>query len=418
MTPQPNSLASNAIDTGPAQRLVLLEATIRRGLATFIEVGNALAEIRDARLYREQGFRTFEDYCLKRWRWGRNYANKQIAAARVIQNLGTTVPKSITERQARELVSLSPEQQCEVAATIDFTTATAKDIHIAVKEIGSAAQRTEGQLKRFITVEEWKALSAHEKAALLIPKQTTANFNPQDNNSVEWALQTHNPITGCWHNCPYCYARDIAERFYPQKFQPSLWPDRLAIPLYRHPPKEADTDPSYRNVFVCSMADLFGQWVPAEWIEAVLGVSRKAKDWNFLMLTKFPQRYKEFDLPDNVWAGTSIDMQARVPNAERAMRECKAKIKWLSIEPLIEPITIDLSIFQWIVIGGASKSSQTPEWRPPRAWVEDLTKRAQAAGCAVYHKANLDLRLRDYPGFKRKEPTCAPPVFHYLKAAQ
>jgi hypothetical protein len=133
MTPQPNSLASNAIDTGPAQRLVLLEATIRRGLSTFIEVGNALAEIRDARLYREQGFRTFEDYCLKRWRWGRNYANKQIAAARVIQNLGTTVPNSITERQARELASLPPEQQREVAAAIDFTKATAQDIRVAVE---------------------------------------------------------------------------------------------------------------------------------------------------------------------------------------------------------------------------------------------------------------------------------------------
>jgi hypothetical protein len=129
MTPQPKS------NTQPDKdRLTLLEATIERGLSTFIEVGNALVEIRDDRLYRERGFHTFEDYCRQRWGFGRNYANKQIAASRLVQNLGTTVPKSVTEGQVRELARLPPEQQREVAATIDFTKATAKDIHVAVEQ--------------------------------------------------------------------------------------------------------------------------------------------------------------------------------------------------------------------------------------------------------------------------------------------
>jgi protein gp37 len=145
-------------------------------------------------------------------------------------------------------------------------------------------------------------------------------------------------------------------------------------------------------------------------------VVREAKQWNFLFLTKFPQRLKEFSpFPRNAWVGTTVDLQARVANAERAMRQVDAAVKWVSIEPLIEPITIDFSIFQWIVIGGASASTQTPEWKPPRSWVIDLTARALEAGCAVYHKTNLNSeRLRNYPGVMTKEPDRAPAVFQYL----
>jgi hypothetical protein len=86
-------------------------AVIERGLQTFVEVGNALLEIRDSRLYRES-HGTFEQYCRERWGWGRNYVNKQIAAAEVANNLGTFVPK--TEAVARELAGLDPEQQREI----------------------------------------------------------------------------------------------------------------------------------------------------------------------------------------------------------------------------------------------------------------------------------------------------------------
>ena len=79
---------------------------------TFVEVGQALARIRDEDLYREAGFRTFEAYCRERWDMGRNYANKQIAAAEVVS---TIVPKGLpapsTESQARELAKLQPKDQ-------------------------------------------------------------------------------------------------------------------------------------------------------------------------------------------------------------------------------------------------------------------------------------------------------------------
>ncbi len=266
---------------------------------------------------------------------------------------------------------------------------------------------------------EWNSLPTPERKLVLEMRDAKAKLNSQDKStSIEWARWSWNPVTGCLHNCPYCYARDIADRFYPQKFEPSIVPAALAAPFNTAVPQEAASDLGFKNIFTCSMADLFGNWVPNEWIETVLSVVREAKHWNFLMLTKFPQRLKEFDFPPNAWMGTSIDLQSRVPVAERAMRDVKASVKWLSIEPLIEPITIDFSLFQWVVIGGASASTQTPEWKPPRKWVIDLSARAIAAGCAVYHKDNLNLeRLREYPGFTEPESMQAPKVFQYLKIA-
>lgn len=92
-------------------RLSDLEVAIERGLSTFHSVGSALAEIRDRRLYRAT-HGAFEAYCQERWGMQRNYANKVIAAAEVIGNLGTIVPiLPITESQARPLTKLSPESQ-------------------------------------------------------------------------------------------------------------------------------------------------------------------------------------------------------------------------------------------------------------------------------------------------------------------
>jgi protein gp37 len=393
------------IATAVAQRLAILEATIERGLSTFIEVGNALVEIRDERLYHEQGFRTFEDYCRQRWGWGRNYANKQIAAARVIQNLGTTVPKSVTERQARELASLSAEQQREVAATIDFTKATAKDIHLAVEESNKPESKPAPERESdFITLAQWKSMSDAKQEAAFAIRREDGHFNEQDGENIGWAHWSWNPITGCLHNCTYCYARDIAERFYPQKFEPTLHPARLGIPYHAPVPKQEATN--YRNVFTCSMADLFGKWVPNEWIEAVLKVIEENPQWNFLLLTKFPQRLCEFEFPDNAWLGTSADTQARLKNAQKAMKQVHAKVRWLSLEPMLERMYVDWSYFDWVVMGGASRSSQTPEWRPPWSWICSLTNDAWQNGVAVYHKSNLfPERLQDYPGAIADEPS-------------
>jgi protein gp37 len=271
-----------------------------------------------------------------------------------------------------------------------------------------------GDASPYVILADWQRTGAAERARLLAV-DGAAKFNPQeDAEGIRWARWSWNPVTGCDHGCPYCYARDQANLHYDQGFVPSLWPDRLAAPENTPFPRdriaraEADGSPAgqveamgLRNVFVCSMADLFGPWVPDEWIEEVLRRARAAPSWNFLFLTKSPQRLPGIDFPDNSWVGTTVDRQARVAPAERAFAEVKAKVKWLSVEPMLEPLRFDnLARFDWVVIGGASTSSQTPEWHPPRAWVLALEDECRRLGVPFFEKANLrgGAPLQGYPG--------------------
>lgn len=127
------------LTTVETQELERHERTIERGLTTFVDVGLALLAIRDGRLYRLE-YGTFEEYCRNRWSMARNYANKMIAAAEVVANLGTTVPNlPATESQARPLTALEPEQQRE-AWTLAVETApdgkvTAAIVQAAVETV-------------------------------------------------------------------------------------------------------------------------------------------------------------------------------------------------------------------------------------------------------------------------------------------
>jgi hypothetical protein len=116
-----------------ARRLATLERIIEAGLATFIGVGNALAAIRDERLYRAN-HTTFERYCKGRWQMGRHNANELIRLAAVAENLGEISPKPTIASQVRPLVDLEPEQQREAWKKATETTAnpTAKQVEAAI----------------------------------------------------------------------------------------------------------------------------------------------------------------------------------------------------------------------------------------------------------------------------------------------
>lgn len=238
-------------------------------------------------------------------------------------------------------------------------------------------------------------------------KPTTRSTFNQTNEMVDWAKWTWNPVTGCEHTCFYCYARDIANRFYPEKFTPTNHPERLEAPRNTSIPRIAEMadDPvqrtAWRNVFVCSMADLFGRWVPDEWIEGVFESCRQSPEWNYLFLTKFPQRYMNLDFPETSWVGTSVDEQKRVVNAEKAFRKIEVPVKWLSVEPMLEPLRFsDLRMFDWVVIGGQSRSTGSSETFPDPRWVHDLTDQAIKAGCKVYWKENIAPKVgmfKEYP---------------------
>ena len=237
-----------------------------------------------------------------------------------------------------------------------------------------------------------------------------ASFNETRGEGISWAAWSWNPVTGCLHGCEYCYAREIATstRFaaaYPAGFTPLFHPERLEAPQHTRVPVQYREDSAYKRVFVCSMADLYGRWVPGEWIEQVHASMAASPQWQYITLTKFPDRYEEQPPPPGAWVGTSVDEQKRVRIAERAFSKIEgAAVKWLSLEPLREPLEFsDLSMFDWVVIGGQTATVQpdgpVERFAPPFEWVARIWTQAKEAGCAVHLKPNL-LISDGHPGMQ------------------
>jgi len=150
------------------------------------------------------------------------------------------------------------------------------------------------------------------------------------------------------------------------------------------------------------MADLFGPWVPAEWIDAVMDAVRSAPEWNFIFLSKFPQRMAAVEWPDNALIGATVDTQARVKTTEDAFAAIPARVKFISIEPMLEPIRFDRpEVFDWYILGGRRLTAKLPAFVPPAEWRENLFRQARGVGALVFQKENLGVpeaeRIREFP---------------------
>lgn len=246
-----------------------------------------------------------------------------------------------------------------------------------------------------------KAYQEIKKEEKQKPKPSEKPTFNRTNDNIEWAYWSWNPVTGCKHNCSYCYARDIANRFYEQKFEPTFHENRLSAPQNTPIPK--NDEQGEHNVFVCSMADLFGSWVPDEWIKKVMKSCIEAPDWwNFIFLTKNPKRYQDIkNWPKRCWIGATADTQERADKAIEIFSKLpKDKTLFLSCEPLLEQITIPNNhSIKWLIIGAQSRSSREPEMQPIWQWVETLHYSAVESGLAgkIYWKPNLTIRPRGYP---------------------
>lgn len=227
-----------------------------------------------------------------------------------------------------------------------------------------------------------------------------ATFNQTPGEGISWAEWSWNPVTGCLHGCDYCYAREIAtsdrlKPFYPAGFTPLFHHERLDAPRNTTIPAAHADEDAWHRVFVCSMADLYGRWVPDEWITQVHAAMLANQQWEYLLLTKFPSRYAGLDLPPTAWLGTSVDEQKRVRIAEDAFRRIEGvAVKWLSLEPLKEPLEFtDLSMFDWVVIGAQTETRQpgkvVPAFAPPFEWVARIVDQAREADCKIHLKPNL-----------------------------
>ena len=191
---------------------------------------------------------------------------------------------------------------------------------------------------------------------------------------IEWTNQTWNPVTGCLKGCAYCYARKIAFRFYGD-FQPRFFPERLGQPLELKVPSK---------IFVCSMGEMFGDWVPAAWQKQILNVITDASWHIFQILTKQPQNLAKYSYPENLWLGLSVDKQDAVDGL-RQLLATDARVKFASFEPLLEEINTNLDGLHWIIIGAQTN----PDKQPEEKWVKNLVVEAERCNIPVFMKKNL-----------------------------
>lgn len=219
--------------------------------------------------------------------------------------------------------------------------------------------------------------------------------------AIEWCDYTWNPVTGCKHGCPYCYARKIAERFkgskaWPQGFEPMLHPDRLDAP--RHVGRQYYTPmPKGSAIFVCSMADLFGDWVPDEWISRVMDAAIRVPRHTYIFLTKNPQRYLKIPgdyIKGNHWFGASVSGKPN-PNGYYTiptLQKVPSENRFISFEPLLaDPGPLDLTGIKQVIIGAQTN----PDQHVGLEWVLKICEEADRAGAKVFMKDSLAGRWPD-----------------------
>ena len=266
---------------------------------------------------------------------------------------------------------------------------------------------------------------------------------------IEWCDRTWNPVTGCKHGCPYCYARNITHRFgfridadpghglgdiqrvgkkcecntlhilrektensYPYGFDPTFHKYRLEEPQ-RYKNKQ--------NVFVCSMADLFGDWVPDEWIQQVLDACKAAPQHRYLFLTKNPKRYNYINCDGQTLEGCKkcnecegehrvltiyheddepfpeLFLGASVTDSDSQFKAYDTSAEWLSIEPLLNDIGDGETLWEdcqgrarwsWVVIG-AESGNRKNKVIPKREWIESIVEQCRYYGTPVFMKDSL-----------------------------
>jgi protein gp37 len=220
-----------------------------------------------------------------------------------------------------------------------------------------------------------------------------------------WAGWSWNPITGCYHNCQYCYAYDKAREYYTdrpleERFNPRLWEERLSAPLNTRCPNTGNIRD--KLVFVGDMGDIFGDFISDEWLEKVFRAVAKYKQWTYIFLTKNLKRVINIEWPKNTWIGATVDYQWRVGPTEKAFQQIKAPIKFISLEPLMEPVEfLNLDIFDWIIIGGRNETSRMPAGQPKWEWVKSLIGQARQSNVKVFCRPNLTVgpyqKPREFP---------------------
>ena len=225
-----------------------------------------------------------------------------------------------------------------------------------------------------------------------------------ERSQIEWTDATWNPTTGCTKvstGCDHCYAERLAKgrlrgRYLARSpvvvseaqnhdpFAVRVWPDRLSQPA-----RWRDS----RMVFVNSMSDLFHKHIPQTFVRSVFEVMLEVDHHIYQVLTKRPARAVRFwrsnrhlfqrrAIPSHIWLGTSVENQD-VDYRVRHLTEMPAEVRFLSCEPLLGPLELDLTGVHWVIAGGESG----PEYRPMRReWVESIRDQCHRADVPFFFK--------------------------------
>jgi protein gp37 len=214
-----------------------------------------------------------------------------------------------------------------------------------------------------------------------------------DNSSIEWTDATWNPVRGCTKisaGCKHCYAKTFAERFagvpghpYERGFEPRVVPEKLRDPLgWKRP----------RKIFVNSMSDLFHPEVPDDYIVSVAEVMMQANWHTFQVLTKRSERMTELlntklafaSSSGHIWWGVSVENQKDGKPRIDHLRNARAKVRFLSIEPLLEELgSLNLGGISWVIVGGESGAGARPM---NSDWVKRIKDQCRASGVAFFFK--------------------------------
>jgi protein gp37 len=208
-------------------------------------------------------------------------------------------------------------------------------------------------------------------------------------HKIEWTEQTWNPSAGCTKissGCQNCYAETMAIRLqamgvdgYENGFKFNLVPSRLNDPYKRKKPTV---------FFVNSMSDIFHKDMPEDYLDKIFEVIENTPQHTYQILTKRSDRMKDYfskrPVPGNIWLGVTVDNKKEgLPRIDE-LRNIKATVLFLSVEPLLEDLgEIILTNIDWVIVGGESGNKARPM---DKEWVLNIKSQCEKNDVAFFFK--------------------------------